>query len=85
MTTFYFNRKNYNFENAQMATLEDIMTSIAPTFDSAHRYELICDDYASRYLAAEDSFQYVVMCRIISLDGATLMERLVGCCDEPLS
>lgn len=85
MTTFYYNKKNYNFENAQIASLEDIMSSIVSTFDSSHTYELVCDEYASRYLAVEDSFNYVVMCRIRSKSGSEVVEYLVGCCDEPLS
>lgn len=85
MTTFYFNRKKYDFGKAIVNSLEDLRSSIAAAFDPSVSYELICDDYSSRYLAAEDSFQYVVMCRVLSASGAACSEFLVGCCDEYLS
>lgn len=85
MTTFYYNRKNFNFGKCQIDSLDDIMNTISPCFDPSSSYELICDEYSNRYLAVEDSFNYVVMCRIISGQSRNVVEYLVGCCDEPLS
>lgn len=85
MTRFYYNRKKFNCENSMVASLEDIRSSIASCVAGLGRYELICDEYSSRYLASEDSFQYVVMCRVYPAMGSICCEYLVGCCDEPLS
>ena len=85
MTTFYYNRKKFNCENAQVASLEDIRSSIASCVDEHISFELVCDEYSSRYLASDDAFQYVVMCRVYSGVDSSCFEYLVGCCDELLS
>lgn len=85
MTTFYYNKKKFNYENAQIASLAELTENIASSMQEQVSFELVCDEYSSRYLASEDSFQYVVMCRVLTDEGARCVEYLVGCCDEPLS
>ena len=85
MTKFYYNRKRFDCQNGTVASLEDVKNSIAGCVGGFVSYELICDEYSSRYLASEDSFQYVVMCRVYDSSDSSCIEYLVGCCDEYLS